>query len=380
MSRYVETRKKGVFWKVYTFLLIASIIAIGYGMFYLWGLMEEYEASTPEYALAEIPAIYSIENFENLDMASAISSNTYENIQIRKSLYQEKLNFGEISYARLVGGDTENSRTYVVRAGEENLGEIQLVFEEGGNFGSWNVQGEKIYLTQWGEVHFIAPSTATILINGVSIIPENLTVENIKYPNLKNLHETIEQPTRVQYSVYGFYSEPVIEIFDAEGNPLEFSVSDTLAEQMTAPDNRPVDIKLTEDYTIKYYASDISAKSVENDELEEMIWKDALNYSQFVTADKTFNDIASRFIVGTEIYDDLIYLDTQFNDGHISAEMKDEVLSNMLFYNDNLFSVELDYLYELEMYQSEPREQQVSIRLIYTKEGDTWKICDLQIK
>ncbi len=375
MSKWEFEKKrkfKNKFWVVYLIFLLAALGAIAYGLNYLWGMMEEYEVSTTKYALADVSDLFQAENFTELTATMDLNKISFEGNEQVISVYENQLLNGDITYTRLVKASGENIQDYSVKAGNTQVGELTIEFDDSGMFGKWNITNTKLLIPIWGDVVVRMPANSTLFINGKEVGEEYITKSEIKYEELQLVPEGYEVTTQVEYTVSGFYVEPKVSAVDFYGNQIEVSLEEEPSWKLETQANPEI---------TTLYAT-ISPPSPQGDvaELFEMAVSDAKNYSHFLTNYVSFSAIGERMLKESEIYEYIRTVVNKWYSSYISVEFTDEKASNYTQFTHDVFTVDLDYMYTV--YRSYDREHpfETKIKLVYAMEDGVWKIADIRIR
>ncbi len=370
-----QKREKSKFWRVYTALVLVIIALIAAGLFYLWHVMQAYEESTPEYALQVAADFFSAEQYEQLAENAGIVASPYESNDIRRAVLEEQLSGGELQTVRMADGSTEAEQSYQVKAGDSVIGTMKLVFEEEGMFGHWTVVDPQINPSLWGELVVRMPQTAQLYINDVPAGAETVSQASLPYEALEKLPEEIARPVQTEYLIQNLTTAPNLRAVDEFGNELTITLHEDAPwlgaeEQSAEPQN-----------TSRHYATVALPGTTEDvATLQAMALEDAENYSRYLSNDNSFTTLAARLLPNSTIYSEMRAMETMFYTPHTSVSFTDAVADNIQQYNQDIFSIDAEYLYTVFRGNDDPYPFETKLTLLYVRDGDGWRIGDIQIR
>ncbi len=360
------------FWKIYLAVVISVLVIIGASLAYLWHVMNLYEQSTPAYAMQALENVYSKDEYIILAQNSEIEDSAYESNDVRSKLFQSRLQGGELKSTRFSQGGSDTEQMYQVKAGDEIIGSFSLVFVDEGMFGYWRIEKPKITPKMWGNLTVTIPQNANLTVNGVPVQSSDITQENLPYELLRNLPDDITKPGQKCYEIKNLMAQPTLSVTDEHGNVLE-----TLIEQK---DVHAQSVQ-QEQASLNSYVGIVNL-SVERDnsqELKDMALRDSENYSRFLSNDNKFSQISPRLMYGSQIYRDLSIMETMFYTPHTRVSFTEPVADNIIYYNDDIFSIDTNYIYTVYRGEDRPYIFDTSLTLVYVKYNDNWRIGDIKI-
>ncbi len=374
-TRKQSARRKSSFWKIYITVIIVFLIAISAGLFYLWHVMDAYEQSTPEYALQVAADYFTPEQYEQLAENAGIVASPYESNDIRRAVLEEQLGGGELQTTRMAEGGSDEAQFYQVKAGDSIIGSMELVFEDVGMFGRWSVQQPQINPSLWGELTIRLPSTAQLYINEVPAGNETISQSEIPYPQLEKLPQNIVQPTQTEYRVQNLTTSPSLRAVDAAGNELALN----LQEEMPWPVAEG-QVPAESDVTMYYASAVLPAPQGDVSALQAMALEDCETYSRYLSNDNSFTSLAVRLVPDSDIYAEMRAMETMFYTPHTSVSFTEAVADNLQQYNEDIFTIDTQYLYTVFRGNDQPYPFDTKLTLVYVRDGDNWLIGDIQIR
>ncbi len=361
------------FWRIYIIVVLVFLVAIAGGLIYLWNAMAEYEKSTPEYALAAVDAVFAADQYDQLAENAKIENSLYESNDVRSALLQERLDAGQLQTARMAGEGTATQHVYQVKNEENIIGSFNLVYKDEGMFGYWQIENPQIIPVLWGEVTVRLPSTYQLIINGVPAGEELVLQTDVAYDELEKLSDDVAKPTQTEYSIANLYAQPSISVIDELGGEMDISILEeapwTVAFSQEA------------EQQTQYYAEPQLPQPTEDlAGLQAMAIADAENYSRFLSDDNSFTQLAARLLPGSGIYKEMSMMETMFYTPHTSVSFTDEKTNNIVRYSDDIFGIDVDYLYTVFRGQHRPYLFDTKVTFIYVRWDGGWRIGDIQIR
>lgn len=215
---------------IYTFFLLLYIFVLGAGIFYglgkAWIFAEEYEEAVP----SKVMDAYIADLNENLFDESVMQTiesmpHDYQTNEEVAALVQEMFS-SELTYARTIGGDGENTIVYAVLCEDYPIGRVTTVRDQSRaaetEFGNlpWMIQREEFdFSGLYSSMQITVPQSYSVAINGHFLGADNLVETNIPYDVLAPYYKDHPNlPTKVTYRAEHLlgHVEPVI--YDDLGN------------------------------------------------------------------------------------------------------------------------------------------------------------------
>lgn len=215
---------------IYTFFLLLYIFVLGAGIFYglgkAWIFAEEYEEAIP----SKVMDAYIADLNENLFDESVMQTiesmpHDYQTNEEVAALVQEMFS-SELTYARTIGGDGENTIVYAVLCEDYPIGRVTTVRDQSRaaetEFGNlpWMIQREEFdFSGLYSSMQITVPQSYSVAINGRFLGADNLVETNIPYDVLAPYYKDHPNlPTKVTYRAEHLlgHVEPVI--YDDLGN------------------------------------------------------------------------------------------------------------------------------------------------------------------
>lgn len=215
---------------VYVFFLLLYILAVGAAIFFglgkAWKFAKEYEEAIPTKVMDAYIADLN-ENLWDESIAKTIEDmpHDFQSNEEVAALVQEMFS-SELTYARTIGGDGENSIVYAILCDGDPIARVTTVRDQSKaaetEFGNlpWMIQSEEFDFTGlYSSVQITVPQSYSVAINGHYLGSANLIETGIPYDVLAEYYKDHPNlPTKVTYRADHLlgHLEPVI--YDDLGN------------------------------------------------------------------------------------------------------------------------------------------------------------------
>ena len=215
---------------LYVFFLLVYILILGAGIFYglgkAWTFAEEYEDAIPTKVMDAYIADLN-ENLYDESIAQTIESmpHEYQTHEEVARLVQEMFS-SELTYARTVGGDGENSIVYAILCEGNPIARVTTVRDQSKaaetEFGNlpWVIQSEEFdFSGLYSSMQITVPQSYSVALNGHYLGAENLIEPNIPYDVLTPYYKDHPNlPTKVTYRAEHILGHLDPVIYDDLGN------------------------------------------------------------------------------------------------------------------------------------------------------------------
>ncbi len=215
---------------LYLFFLLIYIFVVGAAIFFglgkAWTFAAEYENAIPTKVMDSYIAELN-ENLWDASIAQTIENmpHEYQSNEEVAALVQEMFS-SELTYARSVGGDGENSLVYAILCDGNAFGRVTLVRDmsqadkvEFGNL-PWTIQKEEFDFTGlYSSQKVTVPQSYSVALNGHVLGPENIIESDIPYDVLKEYYKDHPNlPKKVTYKAEHLIGHVTPVIYDDLGN------------------------------------------------------------------------------------------------------------------------------------------------------------------
>lgn len=233
MTKKHKKKKHSGLWFGLGMLLYALVFlgAAGFGLKWLWGFMEAYEASRPYIAIDGYMEQLTREHI--VDACADVMAQADPNIQSEEECRQILMDTleEEITCARKASACTEDKQVFVLRSGKTVIGSFTI--ETGDpidhDFRPWEFTAEEFdlsFLMGTGTVSITVPEGYDVFVNGAKLDESYIiATETEEFEVLEDYYEDYDLPvfTLHTYQAGPFLNrEYEIEAKDADGNPFVY--------------------------------------------------------------------------------------------------------------------------------------------------------------
>lgn len=229
MAKKKRAKQKGMGFAIFMVVYaVLSLAGIGFGLKWLWGFMEAYEASRPHIAIDAYMETLTRERI--IERCDVIIEKADMNIQSEAECREFLMDAisGEITYARKASASTDTEQTYVLRSGERVFGSFTIEAGAPDEFGftAWSFREESFDLSDLMGTETISvtvPEGYGVWVNGVQL-DESYVIheERSEFAVLEDFYSSYDLPELVllTYEAGPFLNaEYEMEVYDPEGKP-----------------------------------------------------------------------------------------------------------------------------------------------------------------
>lgn len=213
---------KGMILYALIFLLIAGI-----GLAVFWNFIEAYEQSRPINAVKAYMEVLTEDDM--CDASETLLARIDENIQSKEEACEviRASVSDDLSYAKKAGDSSGERQVYVLRDGQQIVGQIAITpgDEERFGFRVWSVTEEFFdfsYLLNEA-VSVTVPSDFSVMVNGYTLDESYITEKEIPYEVLEAFYDDFSLPTLVTYTFESFLGELAVDVIDREGKTIQIT-------------------------------------------------------------------------------------------------------------------------------------------------------------
>ncbi len=363
-----KTKRFPYFYTILALLVLVGVCCVAYGLGLLKSWMADYESTRPKYVAEHVFDTY----FKNPDIEALIETNpfTVSPAETKEDLVKyvtDQIGGGEITYNEAASGSiTGDTLKYVVSAGKYKFAQFTVVDSgektEYGN--SIYVLGEYefFYKTETVSVKIVAPSDATVKVNGYTLdqsyVTEVTETESCAHMPDKILHNG--DPTQgIKYSTYVIdgllFETENITVTDKYGDPCP----------VTKDENGVFNA------TVNY-----------NEELKELYSEIALafstNYAKFAQACGTFNGVKPYIDQNSELYEKIRTLEFYYVHAHNECEFLDKQTFEFYEYAEGVFSCRVKYTWHaIRANTAREQYEYIDLSLYFHEVNGEYKLYDM---
>lgn len=333
-----------VFAGVLAVAIIACLVA-------LYGILANYEAETPTYAIGQYFQRLHSGKLDEIREDANFTPDAYNSwddyFAVVNQMYGEVPEDG-LLYRRTSREAPKNTVVYAVYRGEEELGEVYLEERDGG----WRVYAPVEYQAGYAVT---APQFADVYCNGTLL--EKDTAEATTPPGYQTLPEGYTAPQML------YWQGPATLL------PAEYTATGASGKEC---------LLLADEETRSITVAAAIPQELAT-ELEGRMETVANCYARLISQDASFTELAAYLVRGTDFYERMRTFDNMWYVPHERYVFKDAVFSGLVLYSENCAAGRIDFTYEV--YQGAnlhtfPSSYQMAF---VRDENGAWMLCDLQV-
>ena len=352
---------KNKFWKIYGIITGIAVTACVAVLVVLWTFLASYEKSQPEHTAKDVTDM-----FYNLDIDRIIShynnrSKFTDSHEVVKKAVRDHIMGSDYTYTKKMSKYTSDNPAYSIKADGKEVAVLTLKkSDKRGMYNAinWEIDDIDLGFATDGYYDIVAPADYTVTINGKVLTSDNIVEENLNASKMENVTKYADIPLLIKYRVEGAYISPEIKC-----------TSSLSGKELTPKIEK-------ETYTFDYETSDSIPEDSSN-----QVKKFITNYTKYMYTEADFSSISGSVISNSKAYEFLRYVTytSVWYADHSSLTIGDINISNIKQYSPDCYSVETDYTYDVVM-SGNNYNYPTKITLYYVRQGNGWKICDLQTK
>ena len=315
----------------------------------LWGALERYEASTPEAAiLRSVQAVQAGEVKEEDVPAAVLPGRFATAAQYLKE-----------ARALLEGLPTDRDSLRFVRRGEAGGAEEYVVVDEEGGRAEFLLFPEEKGWRAWPRVQALstvtirAPKGVALTVDGRPL-EESERSETAVVPGFEALGEAA--PQQCVWQVEGLLEQPEVTA-QSEAGSCRVEWETPLSAVVTVEPN----------------GEDAAS-------LEEFLDRTARVYARYVSADASFAELKGALVQDTEFYNSLRTFDSSWYVSHDSTAFEEFSVSELESLGPDAAAGTVRFTYLVYKEGLRPRSYPAVYRMYAVREGESWKLLDLQVQ
>ena len=356
MSNNAATRKRfPLFYKIYFAAIAVVLVALVIFLWWLWGVLKDYEASQPKHvADAIFEKYYTSGDFSSLAAKCAADDPFQSADAIAKFLND---NYKNAEMTCTSGAAKEGLPTYIVKVGEDKVSSFTLKEAEKNSRG-WEMYEEgtfEVYYTT-DALTIIVPTGYSVSVNGVSLEDKYVTERDIPSADADQLPKGVTGFTYTKYEVKGLLSDPDIRVTGTDGRIAEVNY---------------------EDEDKAYHTYPLFDETLEREQKDYVI--EAMSkYALMMTADGSWTTVKTYFDPDSQIYEDT-YESAQYTwtiIDHDSAVITDAEVTQFLRYSDDVFSCRVKLTNTLTK-GDETWHDRLDWTVVFKNIDGKWLICGM---
>lgn len=359
MTMTQKVKKK---FPLFAVILISCLLALSIVIFFvlklLWTVLDEYESTMPEYAVAEIGELFTEKNYARISELAGIKAGSFDSEDDVEKYLDKLFSAGDIKWGKKAGSG--NANCYVVAAGKTKIGEIYLKeMPEKTEHGFVNYEFDRLSVPfePAESVEITVPHGYTVYVNGIQVGSEYIAETNIKVDALKNIESDIPIPYLDRYKVTGLISPAgEVKVISADGSDAPLTGGDSS------------------------YTAGFCGDSALQEEIYPVVEDFAKRYSEYLTSDGSFRSVAKYIIHPSKLYTNLSAMETYFYTNHDSYKFKNMAPYGFVRYSDKLCAAGISfdhYLYRSGGTKEYHYKSDFTVFFILTDKG--WLVDSMQM-
>lgn len=363
-------KKKRKFWLVWLIYVTVLAILIAVLWMKVWKIMGIYEAAQPKYAVDALVEQLSENRYAG---EVIVSENKYESSEVYAEAFSNSVKDKMLSYraessgSRIVYGiyaDDVKVATAVME--ESNQRPLMTIL----TISDWKVaRVEAATVEGKCSVHLEIPADYRAAVNGIVLSGEEQVGEPVPMEGMKYVSEYVEVPNYVTYEVTGLLREPKVELWDAQGNPVELQempndgsnwtvcASATYGEQEIPEELKTYVTQAALDYS-NFFSRDLAGSS-----------KSTACLQKYFPKDSYYLELAERYRRG----------DMWMYSSHDTPTFDNLEVKEYIPYSENCFSCRVVFDKSIHLRKTdETRVEHNDQTYFYVNLGNNWVIADIK--
>ena len=342
-------------------MLIYAVIFLAaafFGLKFLWGFMEAYEASRPNNTVNAY--MEQLTDDHVVDLCQDLIDSVDHNLQSEEACRAYILNelSGGIRHAKKSKECTDTRLVYVLKVGTQVIGEFSIEANEPDQFGftTWDLAEESFDMSYLlGQKQSItAPDICTVSVNGVALDASYIIQDNIPYEDIKQYYKDYDLPGQVTYEAGPLLGEFTMHVTDSEGTELTFDENT--------------------DWSRFYY----NCSEEETKELDAFVEKFLERYVDFTGSNKntrhtTYNALIKHVVEGSDLAKRLKDAIAGLQFGQSKGDEIVSIDTHLRIRLDDKFLVDITYEVDTTGKEGVVRTT-TNARLLIVKSGNTMKV------
>ena len=348
-------KKPSLFYKIYFVVIALVLVAAVIGLWWLWGVLRDYEDSQPKHVADEIFAKYYTSGDFSALAAKCVESNVFESADAIAKYLNEHYKGAEMTCTS--GAMKDGLPTYIVKVGDYKVSSFTLKEKEKNSRG-WEMYEEGTFEVFYDTetLTVIIPTGYSVTVDGIALGDDQITERAIPSPEAEYLPEGVTGITYVKYEIRGLLEDPDIRVTGTDGRVAEC---------------------VYEEKDKAYHTYPLFDEALEKEQSEYVI--EAISqYTLMMSADNYWGAVKKYFDPDSQIYEDT-YESAQYTwtiIPHDTATITDAEASRFIRYSDDIFACRVKMTNILTK-GAETFKDPVDWTVIFRNVGGEWLICGM---
>lgn len=340
----------------YSVLLIALIT---FGIWWVWGLLVDYEAGLAEVSAEKIVMEFKTEQLPDMLEHTDIEVSEFESIQTLAGVYSRLIEGKEITYKRKGGEYTAARPVYNMLAGDQIFADFSLkqTGTNGHGFPIWQLDtiNFKTDIINTRSQEITVPKGAVLYLNDIEVSRDYM-VKEIPISLAQNIGEYVSSvPAYEMYVVNGLIEKPEIRV--------EAESIDSAQE--------------TDNASFYDYAEDPKIA----EENEEFLYRVGTNYGGYIINRVSLGTL-SKDLIGSakSLMSDIPAIWAYLYGEQYTYDFTEWNVSNVRKYSDECFSCDMSFILNVHYRQTRLTTYDTKLSCIFIKKDGKWYLADFHVE
>lgn len=345
-------KKIPLFYKLFIPVIasLAALILIGLGAFWVW--LDLFEKSTPQYLAQSFCMALANKEYGKVEEYTKGLLNAFEGDKELERYFSESLGEKDLKVMKNKMSYSATEPAFVILADDKPVMNIVLSQTENG---SWAVSSLDALQHRNSKVSIYMPAGSTLKINGIEVTEDNATMDEGTLEELAGVPEEIAKPSLIKVDTGRFLYEPVIT---ASVGGDEASV-----HQMRSGE---------------YFVSPEKSETLDS-KYETMVFDVSKLYSNYISDDKKFKDLAAYLVEDSTLYNRLRTMEVYFYTPHTSFQFKNMTSDRYIKFSDDCFSCHVSFTYVLYR-GARAYEYPTNYTFFFIRQNGKFKLAELYLE
>lgn len=343
-------------WLIFSICLsvyvIAALVAMIFGLDFLWKYMAAYEDGRPSHGIESYIETVTPEYIceKSADLIAKIDHHVQSEESCRQVIMDAVSD--KIRYVKILSETTDKKIVYQIYSGSAVIGraEMTMVGEPEYGYAPWQVTSDSFDLSFLlaENVGVTVPSNFPVYVNGNLLTEDYIIDQGIRYSILEEVYDDYSLPTMVTYEAGPFLTDATLEVTDPDGNPIVIDEDTDMNSLLPA------------------------CSESELQQLDQIINDYILDYVAFVSVSKSdtygnYERLRAHMVTGGELekrmraaIDGLYWVSDRY------AVVKDITTSHYMKMDDGKYLCDITYVVQTNTY-SGPSESTNHIKMVFVE-------------
>ena len=341
----------------FTVFVILNILAVVLALRWFWGVLAEYETSTPVNAIKGVMAALEEDPVAFLAQHSKFEPGEFSTREQFEEYLAEKLGEERAFHYTADGSEDANVLVYTLLNGQKVIAKAQRVRRSGKGehgFDRWELAELSGLYRYLPAREILAPPGAEVRVNGVLLTGSHVSGESNALPGFGALPQTMAPPALTRYQVNGLLAEPVIEAVGPQGQVCGVNAAGTQTVVSVPADDGQIA------------------------QWDPLVREIASLYARFITKDAEIGELNGLLLPGGALAKQLSSFYNGWYIEHDSYEIANMNSSGYQVYGEGFFSCHIAFDYTI-IKGSRRYDYPSSYTLYYVYSNGKWLVANLSV-